>query len=165
MTQETAGAGVVRRKKVVGKGLVSAWEGDSLLVRRPGRRAAISEAAHCLESTDLQTAPAAMPDEPINACPKCGCRDLFIRKGFPQKTGLLVVVIAGLAFLFLAARRGTFYLGVWVLLSAAAVDALLYVFVPKITVCYRCRAEFRRGPLNPQHGPFELAVAEKYRSL
>ena len=106
-----------------------------------------------------------MSVEPLNLCPKCGCRDLFIRKDFPQKTGLLVVVVAALAFLALAANRGTFYLGVWVLVAAAAVDALLYAFVPKITVCYRCRAEFRGVPLNPAHGPFELAVAEKYRTL
>ena len=104
-----------------------------------------------------------MAAEPLTTCLKCGCRDLFIRKDFPQKTGLLVIVVAGLAFLIFAARRGTFYLGVWVLVSAAAVDALLYVFVPKVTVCYRCRGEFRGVPLNPDHGPFELAVAEKYR--
>ena len=104
------------------------------------------------------------PVQPLNVCPACGCRDLFIRKDFPQKTGLAVVVIAAVAFLALAARRGTFYLGVWVLLAAVAVDALLYAFVPKITTCYRCRADFRGRPLNPAHGPFELAVAEKYRS-
>jgi drug/metabolite transporter (DMT)-like permease len=106
-----------------------------------------------------------MNPEPLNACPKCGCRDLFIRKAFPQRAGLAVVVVAGVAFLVLAANRGTFYLGVWVLLSAAAVDALLYVFVPKVTTCYRCRSDFPGVPLNPAHGPFELAVAEKYRSL
>ena len=105
-----------------------------------------------------------MPAEPITVCPECGCRDLFVRKDFPQKTGLLVVVVAGLAFLYFAARRGTFYVGVWVLVSAAAIDALLYALVPKVTVCYRCRAEFRGVPLNPGHGGFELAVAEKYRT-
>ena len=106
-----------------------------------------------------------MPDEPLSACPKCGCRDLFVRKDFPQKTGLVVVVIAGVAFLVLAARRGTFYLGVWVLVGAALMDALLYAFVPRVTTCYRCRSDFRGVPLNPRHGPFELAVAEKYRSV
>lgn len=104
-----------------------------------------------------------MATEPLTTCPKCGCRDLFVRKDFPQKTGLAVVVLAGLAFLVLAARRDTFYLGVWVLLGAAAVDAVLYLVVPKVTTCYRCRADFRGVPLNPAHGPFELAVAEKYR--
>ena len=104
-----------------------------------------------------------MPANPLDACPNCGCRDLFIRKAFPQKLGLLVVVVAGVAFLALAANRGTFYIGVWVLLSAVAVDAVLYLFVPKVTTCYRCRADFPGVPLNSKHGPFELAVAEKYR--
>ena len=105
-----------------------------------------------------------MRSEPLTTCPHCGCRDLFVRKDFPQKTGLAVVVIAGVAFLVLAARRGTFYLGVVVLLAAAVVDAMLFAFVPKVTTCYRCRSDFRGVPLNPDHGPFELAVAEKYRS-
>lgn len=90
---------------------------------------------------------------------------MFIRKDFPQKTGLALVTVAGLAFLILAASRGTFYLGVWVLVAAAAVDAVLYLLVPKITVCYRCRKEFRGVPLNPAHEGFELAVAEKYRPV
>ena len=89
---------------------------------------------------------------------------MFVRKDFPQKTGLALVTAAALAFLILAASRGTFYLGVWVLVGAAAVDALLYLFVPKVTVCYRCRAVLRGVEPSPAHGPFELAVAEKYRS-
>lgn len=103
--------------------------------------------------------------EPINACPACGCRELFVRKDFPQKLGLGLVVVAGVAFLLLSASRGTFHLGVWVLVAAALVDGLLYLMVGKVTVCYRCRAEIRGVPLNPEHGPFELAVAEKYRTV
>ena len=47
--------------------------------------------------------------------------------------------------------------------STPVIDAAMYWFVPKITVCYRCRREFRDRPLNPEHEAFELAVAEKYR--
>jgi hypothetical protein len=101
--------------------------------------------------------------EPLKTCPKCGCADLFVRKDFPQKLGLAVVVIAALSFLILAASRSSFYLGAIVLIVAAAVDAVIYLFVGPVTVCYRCRAEFRDAPINPQHGPFELSVAEKYR--
>jgi hypothetical protein len=106
-----------------------------------------------------------MPAEPINACPACGCRELFVRKDFPQRLGLGLVVTAGVTFLVLAASRGTFYLGAGVLLAAALIDGVLYLVVPKVTVCYRCRAEVRGKPLNPRHGPFELAVAEKYRAV
>ena len=100
---------------------------------------------------------------PLRVCPHCGCRDLFIRKDFPQKIGLAIVAGSALAFLILAIWPRTFVYGVWVLVGATIVDAALYAFVPKVTVCYRCRAEFRRVPLNPRHTGFQLAVAEKYR--
>jgi hypothetical protein len=105
----------------------------------------------------------AKPSGAIDACPACGCSDLFIRKDFPQKVGLAIVIVAALSFLALAANPRTFYIGVWVLVAAAVVDAVVYLFVGKVTVCYRCRGEFRDVPLNPAHEAFELAVAEKYR--
>ena len=101
--------------------------------------------------------------EILTICPKCGCKDLFVRKDFPQKIGLSIVIVAAVAFLWLASSRQRFYLGAIVLLAAAVLDALLYWFVPKITVCYRCRAEFRDVPINPDHEGYELAVGEKYR--
>lgn len=104
-----------------------------------------------------------MSNEPLATCPACGCRDLFIRKDFPQKLGLSIVIVAAVAFLLLASSRQHFYIGVLVLIAAAMIDAALYWFVPKLTVCYRCRAEFRDVPLNPEHEGFELAIAEKYR--
>jgi hypothetical protein len=100
---------------------------------------------------------------PLETCPECGCADLFVRKDFPQKLGLSIVILATLAFLLLAATRRWFWLGAVVLLVAAGVDALLYLVVGRITVCYRCRAEFRSAPINPGHAGFELSIAEKYR--
>ena len=102
-------------------------------------------------------------NEMIDKCPKCGCRDLFVRKDFPQRIGLAIVLVAGLAFLVLAARRNNFYLGVLVLIAALLIDALGYFLVGMVTVCYRCRAEFRDVAVNPAHGGFELSIAEKYR--
>jgi hypothetical protein len=104
-----------------------------------------------------------MANEPLSKCPKCDCRDMFIRKDFPQRLGLAIVIIAGVTFLILAANPRLFCMGVMVLLVAMAVDALLYAFVPKITVCYKCRSEFRDCAINPEHEGFELAVGEKYR--
>ncbi|HEX8522700.1 MAG TPA: hypothetical protein VF669_10625 [Tepidisphaeraceae bacterium] len=76
-----------------------------------------------------------------------------------------LVIVAALTFLILAARPRTFYLGLIVLITATLIDAVIYLFVGKLTVCYRCRAEFHNHPLNPDHSPFELATAEKYRHL
>jgi hypothetical protein len=103
--------------------------------------------------------------QPLTACPACGCTDLFVRKNFPQRLGLSIVILAGIAFLVLAASRNRFYLGAIVLVVAAVIDALLYLLVPRITVCYRCRAEFRDVPVNPRHEGFELAIGEKYRKV
>jgi hypothetical protein len=101
--------------------------------------------------------------QPLDTCPHCGCKDIFIRKDFPQKLGMAIVVLAALAFLILAARPTTFYLGAWLLVAAVIVDAIFYLFVPKVMTCYRCRTDFRNIPINPVFGKFELATAEKYR--
>jgi hypothetical protein len=105
-----------------------------------------------------------MPGQPLNSCPKCGCTDLFVRKDFPQKLGLAIVVVAALTFLSLASQPRYFYLGAIVLVVAALVDAVIYLTAGTVTVCYRCRAEFRDVPINPEHEGFELAIAEKYRT-
>lgn len=103
-------------------------------------------------------------NQPLTRCPKCDCRDLFVRKDFPQKLGLAIVVVAGVAFLVLAASRQRFYLGAIVLAASVVIDLVLYAIVPKITVCYRCRAEFRDVPINTEHEGYELAIGEKYRT-
>src|SRR5438552_545490 len=101
-----------------------------------------------------------VPGEGVRVCPECGCGDLFVRKDFPQKFGFLVVIVAAVSFLVLSAWRRTFYIGAFVLAGAVVIDALLYALVPRVTVCYRCRKEFRGAAINPRHRGFELAVAE-----
>ena len=86
-----------------------------------------------------------------------------MRKDFPQRIGVGLVIVAAVAFLVLAARPATFMVGVWVLVAVTVVDAVLYFVVPRVTTCYRCRRDFRGWPIDPEHGGFELAVAEKYR--
>jgi hypothetical protein len=101
--------------------------------------------------------------QPLEKCPDCGCPDLFIRKDFPQKLGLFIVIAAALTFLILAANPHTLYLGFGVLISAIVIDSVFYLVVPRATVCYRCRRTFRGIPVNPEHHGFELSLAEKYR--
>ena len=112
----------------------------------------------------MAMAEATGPDGHLRACPKCACPDLFVRKAFPQKLGLAMVLVAAVSFLALASNPRTFTLGLVILAVATAIDAVLYVVVPRVTVCYRCRAEFPRIPINPEHEGFDLAVGEKYRS-
>ena len=104
------------------------------------------------------------PKQPLTQCPSCGCRDLFIRKNFPQKLGLAIVAIAALSFLILSSQPHLVHIGLWILVAAAIIDGVLYFFVPMITVCYRCREDFNDHPVNPDHHGFELSIGEKYRT-
>src|SRR5438132_14381352 len=86
---------------------------------------------------------------PLSACAQCGWRDLFVRERFSQKVGLVLVIGAAVAFLILAARRETFYLGVAVLIGVVILDVILYPLFGQTTECYRCRQNFPRAPINP----------------
>lgn len=96
----------------------------------------------------------------LDECPLCRCRELFVRKDFPQKLGLAIVIVAaGLSLWFFPIN--VFY--AWLVLGAAiAVDVVIHLVVGNVTCCYACRAEYRRLTQNPKHESFDLARSEKY---
>lgn len=97
----------------------------------------------------------------ITKCACCPGREFFVRKDFPQKIGLLLVVVFGLAATVLFYQR-IILASFAVLGSLVVIDALIFLFVGKVTVCYRCRAEYRGVAYNPDHEGFDLATSEKY---
>jgi predicted RNA-binding Zn-ribbon protein involved in translation (DUF1610 family) len=98
----------------------------------------------------------------ISVCPCCGGDELYVRKDFPQKVGLITVLIVAGASCYLFAK-GQLLWALGILLVMVIIDFLIYLLVPRLTVCYRCRAEFRGVRINPEHHGFDLATAEKYR--
>jgi len=96
----------------------------------------------------------------VERCPCCGGREFFVRKDFPQRLGLALVVVAGLAGFILLQRHP--FAAACVLGGVVLLDALLYLVVGRVTVCYRCRAELRGTAEHPDHRGFDLATAEKY---
>jgi hypothetical protein len=96
----------------------------------------------------------------VDRCPVCRGSEFFIRKDFPQRLGLAIVVIFGLAAVYYFTVS---VLIAWSILAAAVVvDLIIYAFLGRVTICYACRAEFRKCPLNPSHDGFDLATSEKY---
>jgi hypothetical protein len=77
-----------------------------------------------------------------------------VQRDFNQKVGLGIVVVGAALAPFTP-----YYASLGV---AAVVDAILYVLLPEITVCYRCHAHFRGYPRNPKHEAFDLHIAEQY---
>lgn len=96
----------------------------------------------------------------VDQCVVCQCRELFIRKDFPQRVGLAVVVVFGLAAIYYFTVN--VLIGWGILAAAVIIDLLIYAFIGRVTSCYACRAEYRKCPLNPAHEGFDLATSEKY---
>ncbi len=98
----------------------------------------------------------------ILVCPLCGGDELYVRKDFPQRAGLALVVLVAVVSFWLFAR-GELLWALGVLLAVVLLDLVVYLVVPRITVCYRCRTEICGAETNPDHRGFDLATAEKYR--
>lgn len=96
----------------------------------------------------------------VDRCAVCGGTELFVRKDFPQRLGLLIVVVFGLTAIFFFR---TSVLTAWAVLALAVlVDLVIYAFIGKTTTCYACRAEYRGNQLHPDHLAFDLATSEKH---
>lgn len=100
----------------------------------------------------------------LERCPACDGREFFVRKDFPQRLGLVVVVAAAVVSCVFLYQKNL--LAVWAVLGGAVlIDAALYFVTGVVVVCYRCRAEFRGLPYNPAIKPFDLATSEKYAEV
>ncbi len=115
----------------------------------------------CNCGVELEISPALVERAPLTCCVICGGREFFMRKDFPQRLGLSMVI------LFAALASVTYYYqnipATFAILGALVlIDAVIYVWVGKVTVCYRCRAEYRGIAYNPDHKGFDLATSEKY---
>lgn len=115
----------------------------------------------CGETAEVHVSDELASRREVLSCPVCAGREFFIRKDFPQKLGLAMVIVFGLVasiFYYFENVVATFA----TLFSLVLIDAVIYLFVGKVTVCYKCRAEFRGVIYNPDHQPFDLATSEKY---
>ena len=79
---------------------------------------------------------------------------MYVQRDFNQKAGLAIVIVGAALAPFTR-----YYASLFV---AAGVDAMLYLLLPEITICYRCGTHFRRFNRNPRHQPFDLHIAEQY---
>ncbi|MCZ6682452.1 MAG: hypothetical protein O7B26_04655 [Planctomycetota bacterium] len=100
----------------------------------------------------------------VTRCPLCNGIEFFVRRDFPQKIGLGLVVLFGViaSVLFYFERVAATFA---VLGSLVFIDGIVFLLVGKVTVCYRCRAEFRNVDYNSGHKGFDLATSEKYQSI
>lgn len=120
----------------------------------------VLKCAHCswekslaAEQRDLSSAP--------GECLRCGNSDLWRQKNFPQWAGLTCVALGAItSSIAWGYHQPAVALGI--LMAFALVDMILYVTMPDVLVCYRCRTKHHQADFS-QHGTFNLELAERYR--
>ncbi len=114
----------------------------------------------CRQSHSIAVTETMREQQVVDSCAVCSAREMFIRKDFPRRLGLLIVVVFGLAAIYYF--RTSVAVAWGILTAAVLIDFIIYRFVGKVTTCYACRAEYRKCRLNPAHEGFDLATSEKY---
>jgi DNA-directed RNA polymerase subunit RPC12/RpoP len=100
----------------------------------------------------------------LEECLVCPSTDLFIRKDFPQRLGVGLVI-----FGFVASSVAWYnYAVFWtfaILFLTALVDLVLYIVMGESLTCYRCHSQYRGFQNMEVHGGFNLETHERYRQL
>lgn len=97
-------------------------------------------------------------------CLVCPSRELFIRKDFPQRLGIAIVVV-GFVLSSIAWYDSRPLWAYAILFATAGLDVLLYATMGEALVCYRCNAHYRGLGSLDEHAGFNLETHERYRQL
>ena len=110
----------------------------------------------------------------LQRCLACPSLELFVRKNFPQRLGVAIVV-AGLAASCVAWANREMMITFGILFGTALLDVVLFLFMPNCLSCYRCGARYSGEGVANQHGDpaagshqfeaFDLETHEKHRQL
>ncbi len=100
----------------------------------------------------------------VKRCLVCPSTDLFVRKDFPQRVGVLIVAI-GIIGSSIAWGYGNLPWTFGVLFATALADLALFAVVGSALMCYRCGAQYRGTEAMDAHGQFNLETHEKHRQM
>ena len=95
-------------------------------------------------------------------CLVCPSTELFVRKDFPQRLGVTIVLLGFLGSSIAWAMHKIFW-AYGILFATALVDVLLYVLMGNLLECYRCHAQYRGLASRDDQEGFQLEIHEKYR--
>jgi hypothetical protein len=106
------------------------------------------------------------PGQPLRLarCLICPSTELFVRKDFPQRLGVGIVV-AGLAASCVAWANRELLATFGILFGTALLDLVLYFLVPNCLTCYRCQARYAGSGVTAPFVPFDLETHEKHRQF
>jgi len=105
--------------------------------------------------------PGAAAASGVERCGFCDNSVFFLQKDFDQRLGCLIMATSLAAALVVGWKVGW----IWftpVLLVSVVVDWIVATRIRPVTICYRCDAEYRDGPVNPNHKGYDPHIAERY---
>src|SRR5262245_17195285 len=100
----------------------------------------------------------------LERCLICPSTDLFLRKDFPQRLGVGLVIFGFVASSIAWANYQVFWTFA-ILFITALIDLVLYIVMGESLTCYRCHAQYRGFQSMELHGGFDLETHERYRQL
>src|SRR5437667_7198129 len=96
----------------------------------------------CQQTVPLQISERMRRDNVVDRCAVCDCHKVYVQKDFNRTLGISIFAAGATLFLICAwfnrLVEGTL---VWAVFVVA--DALLYKFLPDVTICYKCHAQYR----------------------
>src|SRR5262245_37147663 len=104
----------------------------------------------------------AVTDSDVRRCVACPSEELFVRKDFPQRLGVGIVVV-GIVLSTITWYYHYVYLTFGIFFATAAIDFVLWLVMGNVLQCYRCQAQYRGVAGLDQHGGFDLETHEKHR--
>ena len=100
----------------------------------------------------------------VDHCAVCDCHMVYVQKDFNRTLGVGIFVAGAILFL-ICAWFNRLVEGTLVWAAFVVADGLLYKFLPDVTICYKCYAQYRQVTANPKNRAFELGLAEKFDPL
>ena len=132
----------------------SVEEASSIICTACGQSVAVPQGAIQVSEKNAQPR--------LNRCLVCPSTELFVRKNFPQRLGIAIVVV-GLAMSCVAWGYRDLFWTFGILFSTALLDVILFFVVPDCLTCYRCGARYTGTDGMSELGNFNLETHEKYR--
>lgn len=120
------------------------------------------DCSHCKQP--LRLPERAVVGQRVCRCIVCPSTDLYVRKDFPQRLGVALVV-AGILGSCVAWYYTAIYWTYGILFGTALIDVVLFTIVGNALMCYRCHAQYRGVQEMESHGAFSLETHERYRQL
>jgi uncharacterized protein (DUF983 family) len=113
---------------------------------------------------ELEVPDDAVEGNRVQRCLVCPSTDLFVRKDFPQRLGVLIVAV-GIIGSSYAWYHANLLWTFGILFATALIDVLLYALVGDALMCYRCHSQYRGVAEMDSHGMFDLETHERHRQL